>query len=346
MADMDYFGAEYGVEEPAGLVQAARNFGLANWAGALTSLGLIGGMAFWVADTALRDVSDVPVILALEGPMRVAPENPGGKVAPFQGMALSDITSGGPAAPAPDQIVLAPPPVALDAAPLGERLAAADRPAPPAAPEVVAEAAPVAQPTPRPVRDVAPTVEVSAIPPATDAPLPKPLELVSASAPATTLTATPAVALVEALPAAEVGAVVARTERPRRRPAARVVAAAAAPSVPTDAPEAAPGIRVASVDPAVPTVRDVDPATIAAGTRVVQLGAFDSEAVARAEWDRLYGRFGDFMAGKSRMIQKANSGGRDFWRLRVVGFDDASEARRFCSTLLARDAACIPVTMR
>jgi hypothetical protein len=52
------------------------------------------------------------------------------------------------------------------------------------------------------------------------------------------------------------------------------------------------------------------------------------------------------MQGKSRVIQKAQSGGRTFYRLRVAGFDDISDARRFCSALLAEKAACIPVKMR
>ncbi len=126
MADFDYYGADYGAEEPSRVMEAVRNFGFANWAGALTSLGLTAGMAVWAIDLTFRDVSGVPVIAALEGPMRVAPKDPGGTVAPFQGMALSDITSGGVAAPAPDQIVLAPPPVTLNAPALAERVATAE----------------------------------------------------------------------------------------------------------------------------------------------------------------------------------------------------------------------------
>jgi len=64
------------------------------------------------------------------------------------------------------------------------------------------------------------------------------------------------------------------------------------------------------------------------------------------EWDRLSGKFSAYMGDKRRLVQKARSGGRDFWRLRVVGFEDGSDARRFCSALLAKDAACIPVTVR
>ncbi|MGB0799665.1 MAG: SPOR domain-containing protein, partial [Planktomarina sp.] len=41
----------------------------------------------------------------------------------------------------------------------------------------------------------------------------------------------------------------------------------------------------------------------------------------------------------------ASSGGTTFFRLRVHGFADASEARSLCSVLISKNAACYPVTM-
>ena len=91
---------------------------------------------------------------------------------------------------------------------------------------------------------------------------------------------------------------------------------------------------------------EVDTDTIPLGTRLAQLGAFDSAEVARAEWDRLADRFGDFLDGKQRVIQRAESGGRTFYRLRAMGFADLGDARRFCSALVAERAECIPVVTR
>ncbi len=54
-------------------------------------------------------------------------------------------------------------------------------------------------------------------------------------------------------------------------------------------------------------------------------------------------RFGDYMVGKEPVVQQAKTGGRRFYRLRVVGFDGLSDARRFCSVLVAEGANCIPV---
>ncbi|WP_319823643.1 SPOR domain-containing protein [Thalassovita sp.] len=100
------------------------------------------------------------------------------------------------------------------------------------------------------------------------------------------------------------------------------------------------------VRPLASVALDMDPAQIPAGERLAQLGAFEDADQASKEWDRLYARFGDYMAGKKRVIQKAESGGRTFYRLRAYGFADISDARRFCSALVAEKAECIPVSSR
>jgi hypothetical protein len=97
---------------------------------------------------------------------------------------------------------------------------------------------------------------------------------------------------------------------------------------------------------AAPVGGEVDVASITAGTRLVQLGAFDDEAGARSEWARLQAKFGDLIAPKAMVLQTADSGGRIFVRLRALGFEDQADARRFCSALLAENASCIPVAHR
>jgi len=85
---------------------------------------------------------------------------------------------------------------------------------------------------------------------------------------------------------------------------------------------------------------------IPSGTRLVQLGAFESAEVARAQWDKIGGQFSEYFSGKARVVQRAQSGGKTFYRLRAMGFDDLSDARRFCSALMAQKADCIPVVVR
>ena len=93
-------------------------------------------------------------------------------------------------------------------------------------------------------------------------------------------------------------------------------------------------------------VNEVDPATIAPGTRLVQFGTFDTAEEARAEWVRLQGRFGELMAAKAMVVQPAESGGRTFYRLRAHGFEGEDDARRFCSAFVNENAVCIPVPQK
>ncbi|MDN3711791.1 SPOR domain-containing protein [Paracoccus cavernae] len=79
---------------------------------------------------------------------------------------------------------------------------------------------------------------------------------------------------------------------------------------------------------------------------MVQIGAFDSNALAEGEWNRVSGKFGSLFSGKAQVIQKAESGGRNFWRLRAAGFESRDEARRFCAALIAEGIDCIPATAK
>ncbi len=260
MADLDYYGADYGAEEPSRFLDAVRDFGFANWAGAITSVGLTAGLAVWAVDMTLRDVSGVPVIAALEGPMREAPANPGGTVAPFQGLALSDITSGGSAAPAPEQIVLAPPAVLLDAPALSERMAVAMQVEETEAEVAIVEAPVVAEVEVMSMQDAVRLALAEAV---GDGSLPADGQ--------------PASALVDptAMPAStEPG--LARSMRPRSRPQRLSRIAAMAPAtLPTEAPTQQPGTQVASLGVISLPMRDA--VDLAPGTRVAQLGDFESE---------------------------------------------------------------------
>jgi hypothetical protein len=69
-----------GADQPA-TARGTRLAKLMNGAGALMSVALIAGLAVWGYRLAMRDVTGVPVVRALEGPMRIAPEDPGGSTA-------------------------------------------------------------------------------------------------------------------------------------------------------------------------------------------------------------------------------------------------------------------------
>ncbi len=304
---------------------------MANLAGAAISLALVAGVGVWGYKLLVRDVSGVPVVLAAEGPMRLQPENPGGHQADHQGLSVNSVAAQGAAADPADRLVLAPQPVSLsdEDAPQTELGLATPAPARQAP---VAVAAPSRSDTTNVGRTPETVASASSVDDLVNqltagaAPLAAPTPRVSAPVPAPIETA--AVAPVVA-PANQIVGGLKRSLRPQLRPA-RLAAIQ---------PVSAPANTGA-------TTTDIDAASIPAGTRLVQLGAYDSEKIAKQEWSRLSAQFADYLPGKSRVIQKAKSGGRSFYRLRAMGFDDLSDARRFCAVLVAEKADCIPVVTR
>lgn len=323
MADADYDGLGDGytlarddARQEFRSVNAAR---YVNLAGAAASLALVVGFGIWGYNLAVRDVRGVPVIQAMEGPMRIAPVDPGGEIVDHQGLAVNDVAAVGVAAPPPEKLILAPRPVDL-------------------AKEDVAGL-------------VGPSLMDPALASAPIAPLPNAADLALAAAPPTE-SASPTEIAVDAALAEALGEIpaedpvkvsgeplpdvirdpvpegaIAVSPRPKARPASR--------------PAAAPEVAVTVAAP-----NEVDPATIAVGTRLVQFGAFDTADEARAEWVRLSGQYGELMARKGLVLQPAESGGRTFYRLRAHGFEDEDDARRFCSAFVAQGATCIPVPQR
>jgi hypothetical protein len=293
-----------------------------SWIGAALSLALIAGLGYWAYQLVVRDVTGVPVVRALEGPMRIAPEDPGGSTAAYQGLAVNAIAAEGTAEAPADLVVLAPVEVSLTAEDRAMSALLPDAPA-----------APIAEVAARPL---------SAIDLAVAAALGESPDVMLASMPvdAAPVEAEPAVAIAledepvaPSVAATDAKGVVAVSPRPAPRPGRAV------------------GTQVASLDPAVglPPARsaiDVDPATIPEGARLVQLGAYPTEDIAREEWDLVAARFADFMDGKGRVIEQAEAGGRIFYRLRVSGFADLADSRRFCAVLVAGEASCIPVAAR
>jgi cell division septation protein DedD len=77
--------------------------------------------------------------------------------------------------------------------------------------------------------------------------------------------------------------------------------------------------------------------------RLVQLGAWRSQAEAEAGWDRARRKGGSALDGLANIIQPADLPGRGrFYRLRVV--PGPAGARSLCETLRASGLDCLLVT--
>ena len=77
MADVEYDAFE-GVERQYAGRTPGRAQRIVNMAASGISLALILGIGVWGYHLAVRDATGVPVVQAMDGPMRVAPQDPGG----------------------------------------------------------------------------------------------------------------------------------------------------------------------------------------------------------------------------------------------------------------------------
>ncbi|MEM8656141.1 MAG: SPOR domain-containing protein [Pseudomonadota bacterium] len=298
---------------------------MTNVAGAALSLALIAGVSVWGYKLVMRDVSGIPVVRAAEGEMRVRPVNPGGQLARNTGLAVNEVAAAGEASGPVDQVILAPRPVDLSEE---------DRP-------MAADAVtPVQQPAPLDVAASLEGAQVDVTAALSDGDVEALVEQLVSGVDAIDATDAAAEPVLASLSAAEL---------PKEPTPVPAVVQGPGPKA-SKRPQLRPASAPRAVTPASAAVEtqtsDLDAAAIPTGTRLVQLGAYDSAEIARAEWDKMQGRFGDLLRDKDRIVQEAQSGGRTFYRLRAHGFADLSDARRFCSALVAEGADCIPVVTR
>lgn len=79
------------------------------------------------------------------------------------------------------------------------------------------------------------------------------------------------------------------------------------------------------------------------GTHVVQVGAFRSNEEAVAQWNRMAGRLGDYLDGKTRDVERADLGDRGVYhRLRIGPFGSSDAASAYCAGLKERGQDCLP----
>ncbi len=283
-----------------------------NVLGGTLTVTMVVALGVWGYRLTTRDVSTIPVVTAIQGPMRVAPEDPGGLRTEHQGLAVNLVAAGGGAGAPPDRLVLAPDPDDLTDEDLPRsRLS-----------DVASEGASVPPPsgaeTPRAGNSDSPFMSGD----------PAEAEALSTEG---HLTADGSETSGDDVPVPDSG--VTRSPLPRPRPdrdlAARTIAMVVARSVSAE-------------DRSI----EVEASSIPAGTPLAQFGAYDSPEIARGEWERLRRRFPDFLHGRGWFVEETVSGGRSFFRLRTTGFDGLGESKRFCSFFTAEGQDCVVVEMR
>ena len=275
--------------------------------GTVLSLVLSISIGIWAYKLVMRDVSGIPVIAASKNPMRIAPEDPGGTSAQNQGLSVNVVAEQGRVVD-PDKVKLAPRPVILMTDDLTSRQLE----------EHANEMLSLSDLQIGSLNMTALADEIAEVHNFTETESIR-LETLQVED-----------ALREALEseiefAPRFLGDLTVSLRPKERP--------------TD-------VASLSVKTGAPAVRELAFEDIPKGTALVQLGAFDSDTVARREWMRLSKKFPGILSDRARVIQRTDRGGRTFYRLRASGFIDLNDARRFCSLLVAKNSDCIPVTVR
>ena len=280
--------------------------------GAVISLNLILWAGYWTYNIISRDINGIPIVAAQPGPLRVAPDTPGGIEAENIELAVTKIASQ----------ELPPNPKAVELAPSTEKLTPDDL--------TIFQAIRQKKIIDRQAA-LNNQVHLGVIEPN--------LSKEISFEPVNTVTNTAnysitenqselvAAALALALkPSADnlIGSAVAQNKfkqiKPRPRPGSLLE------------------VRVSTTE----TVMRPALASVETGLAVVQFGTFATETVAFEEWDRLSKNLSVILDGRPKYVERIKRNGNEIYRLRLGGFVNIDDASRFCSAVISQEN-CVPV---
>ena len=277
------------------------------WIGAVLSLSLLAGAIGWSYKLVVRDINQIPIVRAQLGPLRVAPDNPGGLTAANQGLSVTQLAVNEKPLSS-DEINLAPAAEILNEETSASLLREVDK-----------------------LNQIDETYEIKEINAENT------ISLDGSSGAMKEETASKTESLV-----AQVAFSQKKVEIENAVSLALSITSEFDPSLTSLRPRTRPR----SVQQNRELIVSKEPMSkLPIGSAIVQLGAFDSKSLAESEWRRFEKLLGSILAPKQMIIQKAESGGKIFYRLRASGFNDISDARQFC-TAISDKVACIPVVTR
>lgn len=339
---------------------------LVHWLSAAVSIGVLAGMVYWGLQLVQRNPEEVPVIKAMVGPARDLPADPGGAQTDHAGLAVNSVQSDGSAEAPAERVVLAPPPKQLlpqdvavpkqvvslkQVAKLVEETPVVEQADTPELPPALAKIMPT-ELEDRAPEDAPVTITVREVPDGAMIDTSQGVAKLITDADLAAQKAAEDAALKSAKERAAILLNDANDAKQERGTKYAPLSSKAPPSRPAQSK----AIKAAKIKQemkaeaaALKTATKVEPQEVAEvplGTWLVQIGAYDSREVAQSEWKRIAGRNSDLFSAKKYVIQMAESGGRKFYRLRAVGFDDAKSSKSFCSALKQRKLDCIAVALR
>ena len=280
--------------------------------GAVISLNLILWAGYWTYNIISRDINGIPIVAAQPGPLRVAPDTPGGIEAENIELAVTKIASQ----------ELPPNPKAVELAPGTEKLTPDDLTIFQAIRQkkIIDRQAALNNQIHLGVIEPNLSKEIS-------------FETVNPESNTANYSITEnqselvAAALALALkPSADnlIGNAVAQNKfkqiKPRPRPGSLL--------------EVSVSTTETVIRPAL--------ASVETGLAVVQFGTFATETVAFEEWDRLSKNLSVILDGRPKYVERIKRNGNEIYRLRLGGFVNIDDASRFCSAVISQEN-CVPV---
>lgn len=293
------------------------------WGGAALSVGLVLGIIYWSFQLGQRDAQEVPVIRAMAGQARVAPDSPGGAQADHQGLAVNEVLGDTASESVDTNTTLAPATQPLsDEDESMATLATAETTVPVEEMVHVDASAMLTEINPQPEPELEEPRHVAA-----DG-MVLPFERPEGHSGAGMVIDTPDTAPdVAPEVAPETGDAISDEIEGLLQ---EILPEEGGTSVFVPEPEhPAPAYGNPRLDP---------------GSALVQLGAFNSVFDADAAWGRYQRNHGALFAGLQRFIEPVEAGGRMLFQLRAAGFNDLNETRSLCKTLIERGVDCISVT--
>ena len=277
------------------------------WIGAVLSLSLLAGAIGWSYKLVVRDINQIPIVRAQLGPLRVAPDNPGGLTAANQGLSVTQLAVNEKPLLS-DEINLAPAAEILNEETSASLLREVDK-----------------------LNQIDETYEIKEINAENT------ISLDGSSGAMKGENASKTESLV-----AQVAFSQKKVEIENAVSLALSITSEFDPSLTSLRPKTRPR----NVQQNRELIVSKEPMSkLPIGSAIVQLGAFDSKSLAESEWLRFEKLLGSILAPKQMIIQRSESGGKIFYRLRASGFNDISDARQFC-TAISDKVACIPVVTR
>ena len=282
--------------------------------GAIISLNLILWAGYWAYNLISRDINGIPIVAAQPGPLRVAPEVPGGIEAENIELAVSKIASQ----------ELPPNPQAVELAPYTAKLNADDITINQALKQKKLIDSQIKKRSQGHLQAVEPELlnEISLVP-------------IKTSIESTDYT------IVDNQSELVAAALAIALKQNSEQLSNKVISGNIQSNVMKPMPR--PGslsnkpTSLNSENSILPTLGSVE-----TGLAVVQFGSFENKQLALAEWGRLSENLSVILDGRPKFVERIQRNGNEIYRLRLGGFANIDDASRFCSAVISQEN-CVPI---